>query len=180
MCMSTSNSDQSLPRCSGNAATLIIVIAAVLTIGTVVWARMRRADTAASQVAATPVLQTEGERLDEMRDAAMDGRMTERGSYEPYSPEKLALADTGKVVLFFYASWCPTCRAAEADIFGNLESIPPGVVILKTDYDIETALKKKYGVTYQHTFVQVNALGDARTTWSGSPTLTDIISHLDS
>ena len=50
------------------------------------------------------------------------------GSYEAYAPEKLALANSGDVVLFFRASWCPTCRALDADIKAHLNDIPAGVV----------------------------------------------------
>ena len=39
-----------------------------------------------------------------------------------------------KNVLFFYASWCPTCRAADADITAKQSSIPSGLVIHKVDY----------------------------------------------
>ena len=37
------------------------------------------------------------------------------GTYEPYAQEKLALAETGNVVLYFHADWCPICRAIEGD-----------------------------------------------------------------
>src|SRR3989338_9330033 len=38
--------------------------------------------------------------------------MTKAGSYETYAPEKVALASSSHdIVLFFRASWCPTCRA---------------------------------------------------------------------
>ena len=37
--------------------------------------------------------------------------MVEKGSYELYAPEKLAKANEGDVVLFFRATWCPTCKA---------------------------------------------------------------------
>jgi len=93
------------------------------------------------------------------------------GTYEAYAPEKLAKAEGGDVVLFFRASWCPTCRALDADIHSNKESIPEGVTILDVDYDNSTELKQKYGVTYQHTLVQVDANGEMITKWSSSPTL---------
>ena len=100
------------------------------------------------------------------------------GSFESYAPEKLVLAENGDVVLFFHASWCPYCRAAENDINQNLSQIPSGVHILKTNYDTETALKQKYGVTYQHTFVQVDASGNLIKKWSGSETLSEIIANI--
>jgi thiol-disulfide isomerase/thioredoxin len=72
-----------------------------------------------------------------------------------------------KNLLFFHASWCPTCRAADANIKANLLSIPPGLTIHQVDYDTSTDLKKKYGVTYQHTFVQVDESGTMIKKWSG-------------
>jgi thiol-disulfide isomerase/thioredoxin len=72
-----------------------------------------------------------------------------------------------KNVLFFHASWCPTCRAADANIKANLLSIPSGLTIHQVDYDSSTELKKKYGVTYQHTFVQVDESGTLIKKWSG-------------
>ena len=104
-----------------------------------------------------------------------DEAMMQKGSYETYSPEKLSLATSGDVVLFFRASWCPTCRGLDADIRANLDKIPASVVILDVDYDTATALKQKYGVTYQHTFVQVDSNGNLIKKWSGSPTLSALV-----
>lgn len=107
-----------------------------------------------------------------------DSAMMMHGSYEAYSPEKIAKAADGKVVLFFRASWCPSCKTVDADIRAKAMSIPKGVVILDVNYDDSAALKTKYGVTYQHTFVQVDAKGNQLAKWSGSPTLADIVSKL--
>lgn len=104
--------------------------------------------------------------------------MMKAGSYEAYSPEKLARAETGDVVLFFHASWCPSCRSLNSDIEKNMSSIPEGVSILKLDYDKETELKKKYGVTYQHTLVQVDKDGNLIKKWSGSPKLSGVVSQI--
>jgi len=104
---------------------------------------------------------------------------TKSGSYESYAESKLSLADEGRVVLFFHASWCPGCRALNADIEKNLSNIPEDVTILKTDYDTETALKAKYGVTTQHTMVQVDAQGNMIKKWSGSSRLSDLVSQLN-
>lgn len=104
---------------------------------------------------------------------------TQSGSYEIYSPEKLMLAESGKVVLFFHAPWCPTCRAANTDINKNLSQIPQSVHILKTDYDSNTTLKQKYGVTYQHTFVQVDSGGSLIKKWSRSDTLSKILENIE-
>jgi len=102
--------------------------------------------------------------------------MMKAGLYEEYAPEKVALAsDTHNVVLYFRASWCPTCRALDADIKANLGKIPSSLAILDVNYDNSTALKKKYGVTYQHTFVQVDKDRNLIKKWSGSPTLSALV-----
>ena len=107
-----------------------------------------------------------------------EGTMVRGGSYEAYSPEKLSLAVSQDVVLFFRAPWCPTCRALDADIRANINNIPAGVVILDVNYDDSTALKQKYGVTYQHTLVQVDAQGNQIAKWSSSPTLASLLINI--
>jgi thioredoxin 1 len=82
------------------------------------------------------------------------------GNYTAYNSGLLASADKSPTVIFFHASWCPTCKAAEADINKNLDALKAsGVQILKTDYDTSTELKKQYGVTSQSTFVKVDSKG---------------------
>jgi thiol-disulfide isomerase/thioredoxin len=105
--------------------------------------------------------------------------MMQAGSYEAYAPEKVALASsTHDVVLFFKASWCPTCIAVDKDIKANLSKIPSNLAILDVNYDDSSDLKKKYGVTYQHTFVQVDKDGNLIKKWSGSPTLSALVSEV--
>ena len=78
-----------------------------------------------------------------------------------------AAARTGtKVVYFFHAPWCPTCRATEDAI--ARDGIPAGLTLVKVDFDTENDLRKKYGVTTQHTFVQVDASGAELAKWTGS------------
>lgn len=100
------------------------------------------------------------------------------GSYEAYAPEKIAKASSGDVVLFFHASWCPSCRGLNTSIEGSLGDIPAGVTILKTDYDTQTELKQKYGVTSQHTLVQVDQDGNMIKKWSGSPSLSRLLAEV--
>ena len=105
--------------------------------------------------------------------------MMKAGSYVAYTPEKIAIASASHdVVLFFHASWCPSCRAIDADIKLHLKEIPESLTILDVDYDNSTALKKKYGVTYQHTFVQIDAQGNLVKKWSGSPTLSALVAEV--
>lgn len=78
------------------------------------------------------------------------------GTYVPYTAEAFAQAQ-GRRWLFFYAGWCPQCRALEKDI--QQQGVPDGVTILKVNYDTETALKKTYNVTLQTTVVEVDQNG---------------------
>ncbi len=100
------------------------------------------------------------------------------GAYLPYEASKLAMANSGDVVLFFRASWCPSCRALDADINAHRGDIPAGLTILDVNYDTETALKQKYGVTYQHTLVQVAADGTLIKKWSGGSTLGTVVAQV--
>lgn len=123
--------------------------------------------------------------LDEMMDDGdemMEGdeamMKSESGKYIAYDPALISSAKDGKVVIYFYANWCPTCRLQDADILKEKENIPSDVTILKADYDKETELKKKYAVTSQHTFVQVDAEGNEITKWTGGTSLNGLVAKL--
>ncbi|RJQ33569.1 thioredoxin [Candidatus Parcubacteria bacterium] len=100
------------------------------------------------------------------------------GEYINYDPTLLARADNGRVVLFFHASWCPTCKVLDTALNASLTDIPEGLTILKVDYDNSTELKKKYGIAYQHTLVQVDSQGNELAKWSGGSDLNSIVSRL--
>jgi thiol-disulfide isomerase/thioredoxin len=93
--------------------------------------------------------------------------------YVAYSPEVFDASADQRRVLFFYASWCPTCRPADADFQEQANSIPSDVKLIRVNYnDPETDQKEKdladtYGVTYQHTFVQIDEQGNEITIWNG-------------
>jgi len=109
-----------------------------------------------------PAMQKEGDAMQKDEDVmAMS-----KGSYTDYSTAKLANAENGKVVLFFHAPWCPTCKEANTNF--ETSQAPDGLTLLKVDYDSSRDLKKKYGVTYQHTFVQVDKDGNLIKKWNGS------------
>ncbi len=95
-----------------------------------------------------------------------DTMMVKAGTYETYSPAKVSQA-TGKIVLFFNASWCPTCRALDKELKENIAKIPAGTTILSVDYDTSKELKKKYEITTQHTLVQVDKTGNKINLWKG-------------
>ncbi len=101
------------------------------------------------------------------------------GTFTEYTPEAVSSAsESEKVVLFFHATWCSTCKLLARDIEANAAQIPAGVKILKVDYDSETALKQKYGVTLQHTLVQVRPDGSPLAKWSLSRDLDAVIKEL--
>jgi len=89
------------------------------------------------------------------------------GRYVEYSPEAFAAAEGQRRAIFFYASWCPTCRPSDAEFRSETSRIPEDVVLFRANYDTETELKERYGVTYQHTFVQVDGNGGAVARWNG-------------
>jgi thiol-disulfide isomerase/thioredoxin len=76
------------------------------------------------------------------------------------------IAAEAPTVLFFYASWCPSCRSAREE-FNKRDSEFKNINMILVDYDNSTDLKKKYGVTYQHTFVQIDENGEALIKWNG-------------
>ncbi|MDH5533894.1 MAG: thioredoxin family protein [Candidatus Pacebacteria bacterium] len=89
------------------------------------------------------------------------------GQYVTYTADYLSKYQGKTKVLFFHASWCPVCKTADKDIKDNLANIPGDTIIIKTDYDKEGDLKKKYAITYQHTFVIVDGQGNEVTKWNG-------------
>lgn len=162
-----------------------IVVVALIGIAGLAYASMGKSDMAMMDEKDTMMkdaAMAQGEdtgMMDKGMEEGMDkDDMMKKGSYEAYSSEKLARAETGDVVLFFHASWCPSCRGLNTDIEKNLDAIPSGVSILKVDYDTETELKKKYAVTYQHTLVQVDKDGNLIKKWSGTPSLSDLVSEI--
>ncbi len=100
-----------------------------------------------------------------------DGMSTSQ--YVAYSKEVFDSASANRRVLFFYASWCPTCIPADTSFHQNVSKIPSDVIVIRVNYnDPETDqeekdLAKKYGITYQHTFVQLDNAGNEVTKWNG-------------
>lgn len=89
------------------------------------------------------------------------------GSYVDYATWNANRARywANDVVLFFHASWCPKCRDTDASAKAGM---PSGLTLVKIDYDNSTGLRQQYGVTLQHTFVQVGTTGNALKKWVGT------------
>jgi thioredoxin 1 len=95
------------------------------------------------------------------------GSSANPGEYTDYTSSAFQAASGKQRVLFFYAAWCPTCRPADANITANVDQLPDDVVVFRTNYDTEDALKAQYGITYQHTFVLVDENGNVIQKWNG-------------
>ena len=99
-----------------------------------------------------------------------DDAMAKHGSYvtlADYTKAPSAYVDSKKVY-FFHASWCPICQGIDKEIKADMTNLPAGVTLIKTDFDTATELRKKYGVTTQYTFVQVDASGNETAQWSAT------------
>ena len=85
-------------------------------------------------------------------------------TYDQYQAFKDTYADS-KVVLFFNATWCPDCRAINEALTSDPGKIPAGTTVVSVDYDQHADLRQRYGVTTQHTFVQIDTNGEKTRQW---------------
>lgn len=102
------------------------------------------------------------------------------GSFIPlseYEANKAKYQDTN-VVYFFNAGWCPTCQEATQNLEAANGNLPKNLTVVDIDYDDSSALKEQYGVTVQHTFVEVDANGNMIKKWTGSSTPQQIESQV--
>lgn len=104
--------------------------------------------------------------------------------YMPYSEGTLEKAADSRRVLFFFANWCSTtCIPADRNFQKNTAKIPVDVRVIRVNYNDsdtnseERALAIKYGVVYQHTFVQIDSKGNVVTKWNGGD-IDELLSHI--
>lgn len=123
--------------------------------------------------------------LDSQKDSgSLSDQPQENGKYITYTENVLNESANKRRVLFFYANWCPTCIPADKDFKENIDKIPDDVVLIRVNYnDTETdenekALARKYVVTYQHTFVQLDSSGNKVKIWNGGQ-LKELLSNLN-
>ncbi|MBI5127325.1 redoxin domain-containing protein [Candidatus Roizmanbacteria bacterium] len=99
--------------------------------------------------------------------------IAENSHYVEYSKAAYNQAWDKRRVLFFYASWCPICKPADESFKQNVSRIPEDVFLIRVNYNdpdtdqAEKNLARKYGVVYQHTFVQIDQNENVVTKWNG-------------
>ena len=153
-CGSNTASDQAVPAVATSAA----------------------AEAMESEAMESEAMESEAMESEAMESEAMESEAAATGAYitlAEYQGSKDMYA-AGDVVLFFAADWCPTCQEATTNLEADPAAIPGGLAIVRVDYDDSDELKQKYGVTTQHTFVQVDADGNEVAKWTGSVTADEI------
>ena len=91
-----------------------------------------------------------------------------------------AVQDNKNIVLFFHASWCPTCRALDQEIKNGLSRVPTNTEIFKIDFENSGGLVRQYGITTQHTTVYLkgSATSPGATYYGGD--LDEVIFQIES
>lgn len=93
--------------------------------------------------------------------------------YVYYASGILGDYDGQRRVLFFYASWCPTCQPVDRELNEKADSIPSNTVVLRVNYndpdtdEEERNLAATYNIPYQHTFILLDQDGNVLKTWNG-------------
>ena len=146
----------------------IVLIVLVVLISIVIVAVFRMPSASKKSGAEEVVATTQSEQI-----ADTDPVTTSSSKYIAYSPASFQSSSDKKRVLFFYASWCPTCRPADAAFQENAAKIPDDVRLFRVNYNdsdtdaSEKELAREYRVTYQHTFVLVDSEGKEIKKWNG-------------
>jgi thiol-disulfide isomerase/thioredoxin len=167
-----------------NSIWVAVAIAIVLIGGYLMYNKRPKTDITSNQNNSESIMELEQKEGGSLRGDAMveltdnstmqsnkdkNEAMQKSGNYQDYSASRVSTeqAQGNKVVLFFYAPWCPFCRTADAAFKANVGKIPGGVTVLKIDYDSNKELRTKYGVTTQHSFVQIDNNQELVTKWIG-------------
>ncbi|WP_046205011.1 thioredoxin domain-containing protein [Corynebacterium argentoratense] len=116
-------------------------------------------------------MEKDGMKKDSMEKDSMEKDSMNKGgefvTYEQYMEHSdAAMHHDGRTVLFFDASWCPDCQKLKNALSSEHDVIPADVTVVDVDYDSHNDLRKQYGVTMQHTFVEVDAQGNKVSSWS--------------
>ena len=97
--------------------------------------------------------------------------------YKEYSEENLKNTKQENIVLFFHATWCPSCKAFEEKVLS--ENIPEDILILKVDFDKANDLRKKYNILTQTSFILIDSDWNLINRWIWSRNISDIIKKIN-
>jgi hypothetical protein len=174
--------------------TLLAAILSILVLGGAVAAVMLTGDKSdettnneSSQNLETDVMEKkdsdtteniEDDTMEKNDDAVMMEKTSSYITLADYESDKDSYSENTNV-LFFHASWCSICQGIEKEINEDPSRIPQGTTFIKTDFDSQTELRKKYGVTTQYTFVQIDNDGNQIAKWSAT-NLNKAIAGIDS
>jgi thiol-disulfide isomerase/thioredoxin len=100
--------------------------------------------------------------------AAEEATSGEWITLQQYEQQPGQYHEAGEVVLFFNATWCPTCQETVKNL--DSDGAPAGLTVVSVDYDSNQDLRQKYGVTVQHTFVVVSEDGQKKKVFTGPVT----------
>jgi len=100
---------------------------------------------------------------DAMTGSSFSGKVL-AGTASPYiefnkADYEKALSENKKILLYFYASWCPICKKEQPELFAAFNELnDPNIVGFRVSYNDnedadEKSLAKQFGVAYQHTKV---------------------------
>ena len=95
--------------------------------------------------------------------------------YKKYD-ENLVKNHKGRIVLFFHADWCSTCKALEKQI--SQTKIPEDLLILEVNFDTQKDIAKKYSILSQSSFVQIDSKGNAYKRILGKSDINDVFETL--
>lgn len=151
-----------------NKSIIIVAVIILLLVGTAMYIANQQ-----SQKAEQAKMAQEKAAMEKKDGDKMMGDKMSDSRYVEYSKTVLDQSADKRRVLYFYASWCPICRPADANFKQNTSKIPKDMVVVRVNYNDpdtdreEKDLAKKYGITYQHTFVQIDTQGKEVTKWNG-------------
>jgi len=129
-----------------------------------------------SSCAATAPAETNAQPEPVATTAAPEGVYANAAGYISYETYAAALEkySASNVVLFYNAYWCSTCKAARDGFEAGLSEMPEDLTIVLVDFDENTEMRKKHDVIVQHTFVQIDSMGNELQRWYGSTTVAEI------
>ncbi len=108
--------------------------------------------------------------------STLSGVVTWNGQYIQYQSWIIQTLTWSRILLFFHADWCSTCKSFDEQI--RTTQLPWDLIILQVDYDTADDLKKQYSILSQSTFIQIDPQGNMYKRWLGKSQLKDILDNL--